>query len=64
MNPCNRCLVNRLKEEAKKTGKKVVQVRSLYELGGWEIYVVAKGESPSKDNWEMWVMELSDTCCC
>lgn len=66
MSACNHCTMKRLQQSAKEKGKRVVRIPSIKmgSLGGMEIYMLRKGEKPSKANWVAWMMEVTDSCVC
>lgn len=72
LTPCNYCSLQRIKRGAKEQGAKVY-VRPSEFMGGYDVFVVPKGEkldtSIGKDGnhgyqWEAWFMEITDRCVC
>ena len=66
LTKCNYCSLQAIKRDAKKKDLKVVIVPSkeMGSLGGVEVYVLKKGEKPSKKNWVSWMMKVTDSCVC
>lgn len=80
MRPCNYCLLNRYKHEARLEGAKIIKRRSTYSLGGYVIFKVPKGtklppyKEPSdalpngceiyQKYFVAWMQEIPDHCTC
>jgi len=68
---CNYCDMKMIKAKAKKDGARVYTRPSDFCLGGFNVYVVPKGETldttdpdDGGKHWVAWMMSIPDTCCC
>jgi len=72
---CNFCSLQLYKREAKETGATVHVVKRTAGLGGFDIYIVPKGEIPDlsinghdesvrSPHWVSWMWQISDSCVC
>ena len=64
MRPCNYCVLQRIKKEAKSNNQTVIVRQS-------SVYVLNEGEeldtrSPDEGNkqWQCWLMEIPSSCAC
>lgn len=66
MSMCNYCSFKRLQESAKAKGKRLVKIPStkMGTLGGCEVYMLNRGEKPSKKNCVSWMMKIPESCEC
>lgn len=66
LTECNYCKYKAIIKFQKKIGKRVMKIPSfkMGSMGGFEVYVLKKGEKPSKKNWVAWMMKITDHCVC
>jgi hypothetical protein len=62
--PCNLCCFKQLSERAAKEGFIIFSRGRKGKLGGVDIHLLRKGETPSRKNWRVWYMELPERCAC
>lgn len=62
LTPCNRCSLDRIRQDAAKQGK---QVTIKTGADGWKaVYVHSTGASPLKAHWVGSMMKIGDDCGC
>ena len=64
LTPCNYCTMQRIKGEAKSKNEIVITKKGTGVLGGIDVYVLPKGETPKKKYFRAWFMALGKYCEC
>jgi hypothetical protein len=66
LTTCNYCKLQSIRRDAKKKKKRVVMKSAGFNhgLGGYNVYLLDKGQKPNDKNFISWFMMITGVCVC